>query len=97
MTKGASLFPISSDTPKDDPEEDLFGYSDFSQQLAKLVKSQSFSEEFVIGIYGPWGSGKSTILNFLNIIFEKIATNIELSDLTHGGFQMRATSYGGSC
>jgi predicted KAP-like P-loop ATPase len=57
----ARLLP---DRALEKPERDQLGYSDFSKQLAEFVSEDVPPTDFVIGIYGAWGSGKSTILKF---------------------------------
>lgn len=54
-----------SDSALEHPEQDRLGYSPFSEDLAGFIHDEIPSTEFVIGIYGEWGSGKSTILEFL--------------------------------
>jgi predicted KAP-like P-loop ATPase len=56
---------LHSDTPLDNPSDDELGYEEFSMNLAETIERRSPSESFVIGIYGEWGSGKSTVLNFV--------------------------------
>jgi energy-coupling factor transporter ATP-binding protein EcfA2 len=47
-------------------EDDLLGRAAFARFLAKRLMSLSPEEgAYVMHLYGPWGSGKSTVLNFL--------------------------------
>ena len=48
-----------------DPQTDRLGYADFAQYLANSICNMSFAEGFAIAIYGTWGSGKSTMLDFV--------------------------------
>ena len=48
-----------------DPQTDRLGYADFAQYLANSICNMSFAEGFAIAIYGTWGSGKSTMLEFV--------------------------------
>ncbi|MDF5727974.1 MAG: P-loop NTPase fold protein [Rhizonema sp. PD38] len=48
-----------------DPQTDRLGYANFAQYLANSICNMSFAEGFAIAIYGTWGSGKSTILDFV--------------------------------
>jgi predicted KAP-like P-loop ATPase len=43
--------------------EDRLGRSRFAAALAKSLFSYSDNESIVIGLFGPWGSGKSSLLN----------------------------------
>lgn len=66
---------LSADRPQTDPSQDLFGYAPFAQILTKAICNHYSSDPLVLGLYGAWGSGKSTILKFichnLNAIPEK--------------------------
>lgn len=56
---------IQTDQPKTDPEEDIFGYASFAKTLAHSILRSNPANGFVVGIYGEWGLGKSTLLNFI--------------------------------
>lgn len=62
---------ISPDTALQEPSEDQLGYYDFSKNIAETITQSVPSEGSVIGIYGQWGSGKSTILNFIEYELEQ--------------------------
>lgn len=53
------------DQPCTDPNDDLFGYAPFAENLAKSICCYQGKDGLVLAIYGPWGSGKSTMLNFV--------------------------------
>lgn len=65
MSSETSNRKLRSDAPLTDPDNDLLGYSSFSSDLASIINGTKSDEEFVVSVYGPWGSGKSTALNFL--------------------------------
>lgn len=56
---------LSADRPVTDPSCDLFGYAPFAQRLTKVLCNYNSSDPLVLGLYGAWGSGKSTILKFI--------------------------------
>lgn len=56
---------LSPDRPHSNPSEDLFGYAPFAQMIARSVLRGSPKEGLVVGIYGEWGLGKTTLLNFI--------------------------------
>lgn len=56
---------LSADRPQTDPSQDLFGYAPFAQTLTKALCNYRTSDSLVLGLYGDWGSGKSTILKFI--------------------------------
>ena len=51
----------------DDPEveKDSFKRKPFAQQISNTIISRMESSGIVIGIYGEWGEGKTTVLNFI--------------------------------
>ncbi len=59
------LGQLSPDRPLKNPEQDLLGYASFAEHLAGAIESLGPLDGLVIAIYGPWGSGKSTVLNFV--------------------------------
>jgi hypothetical protein len=64
----ASLLPASgffSDAPVDDPDADRLRRRLFAYRIADTIASRADPESVVIGIYGRWGEGKTTVLNFI--------------------------------
>jgi hypothetical protein len=55
----------SADVPMTDPTKDRFSRFPFAQRLAQTIASRQDPRSIVIGIYGPWGDGKTTVLNFI--------------------------------
>lgn len=51
------------DQPIQSGKEDLLGRQAFSQALANAVCSHQDKNSIVIGLYGSWGSGKTSIIN----------------------------------
>lgn len=56
---------ILTDEPLTDPKNDLLGFKEFAKNLAKLICNIETNEPLVFAIYGEWGSGKTTCLNFV--------------------------------
>ena len=54
---------IEPEIEVDDQKDDSLGYSEFSSLLVRLIKTAQ--PPFTIAIDGEWGSGKSSILNFV--------------------------------
>lgn len=48
----------------DEPEEnsDLFGFNAYAKTIAGLIANKENKTPLVIGIYGSWGSGKTTLM-----------------------------------
>lgn len=55
----------SSDKPIKKISEDLLGRAPFSFQLANAINNYNEDSGLVIGIYGGWGTGKTSIINML--------------------------------
>lgn len=56
---------LSADRPSIDPEDDLFGHAPFAKNLAQSISRYPSNDGLVLALYGPWGSGKSTVLNYV--------------------------------
>lgn len=55
----------NNDAPLFDPKTDKFNRLAFAQGIIKAIQGCHSSESMVIGIYGEWGDGKTTVLNFV--------------------------------
>ena len=55
----------SADSPLTDPEKDEFGRFLFAQRIAQTIINRKDSDNLVIALYGKWGEGKTTVLNFI--------------------------------
>ena len=62
---------LSADRPSTDPEDDLFGHAPFAKNLADSICRYPRSDGLVLALYGPWGSGKSTVLNYVKHYLEQ--------------------------
>lgn len=51
-----------SGRPLKPEDHDLLGLEPLAEQLTKVLCDESLKEGFVLGIEGPWGSGKSSLL-----------------------------------
>lgn len=69
MTPAPSL---SSDRPLTRREEDRLNRVAFADRIATTLAAQPEGSGVVVGVYGPWGSGKTTVLNLLHA---NLATN----------------------
>lgn len=61
------------DRPGTDPDrDDQLGRSSFARDLADAIVRITPTEGLVIGLFGSWGSGKSTVLNFVGTYLSRI-------------------------
>jgi len=56
---------ISSDIPINSPQDDQFGVDGFASAIAKAIEKLSAPEGTVLALTGPWGSGKSSVVNLI--------------------------------
>lgn len=56
---------LATDTPIKAREQDLIGRIPFTERLADILKSAAGPESLVIGLYGPWESGKTSVINLV--------------------------------
>jgi hypothetical protein len=54
-----------SDAPVNDPAEDAFDRWPFAQRIGDTIAGRRDPASLCIGIYGRWGEGKSTVLQFI--------------------------------
>lgn len=52
-----------ADKPIEKADEDLLGRFDFAKQFGKSICKYDSEDGLVIGLYGKWGSGKTSIIN----------------------------------
>lgn len=65
MALDKSNLSLATDTPIKAREQDLIGRTPFAERLADILKSAAGPESLVIGLYGPWGSGKTSVINLV--------------------------------
>jgi len=56
---------ILTDEPLKSPDQDKLGFAPFAKRIATIIKNMQVKESIVFAVYGEWGSGKTTFLNFL--------------------------------
>lgn len=62
MKLGTSM--LSADHPLKDPAQDRLNRWPFAEELARSIRTTRPDNGFVYSLTGPWGSGKTTVLNF---------------------------------
>ncbi|MEM6813792.1 MAG: P-loop NTPase fold protein, partial [Bacteroidota bacterium] len=56
---------LKPDSPTEKIEDDQFQRAPFALRIAKLIEDHPSSDSLTIGVYGKWGEGKSSVLNFI--------------------------------
>lgn len=56
---------LDSDRALENEDEDKFGFAGMAKRLAPSIVEASKGDGIVIGLEGKWGSGKTSLLNFL--------------------------------
>ncbi len=60
-----------NDKPIEGPEEDQFDFSPCAEAIAQSIFGNKKPEGTVIAIHGPWGSGKSSVMNLVRHYLEE--------------------------
>jgi hypothetical protein len=55
----------SCDSPIYEQDQDRFSRWSFAERIAQVISKRSDSSSIVIGLYGKWGDGKTSVLNFI--------------------------------
>lgn len=58
-------YQLLADTALENPEEDRLGFAPFARNVADAICKMVTDDSLVFALYGPWGSGKTTCLNFI--------------------------------
>src|SRR4030042_3548733 len=72
-----------SDAPLVDSEKDEFNRGAFAQRIAHTISARKDASSIVVAVYGIWGEGKTSVLNFIRG---------ELAASEGGGFYNRHNS-----
>ncbi len=71
----------SSDKPVEKASQDLLGRSFFSKQFGKAIYEYSLSDGLVIGLFGKWGTGKTSVINMALDEIEELSTKDEVKPI----------------
>jgi hypothetical protein len=63
---------LGDDQPKTNPwQDDRLDYLPFAERLAHVIVNMRVPNGYVVGLHGKWGSGKTTVLNFILAFLKK--------------------------
>lgn len=57
---------LVTDAPIADPDDDRFGRGPWARRIAETIAAQQDPASLVVGVYGPWGDGKTSVLNLID-------------------------------
>src|SRR3989304_1716152 len=66
---------FASDVPITNKKEDKLGRIAFAESLGKAILDYKEEDSCVLGLYGPWGSGKTSIINMTIEYIESTQNN----------------------
>ena len=69
------------DAPIKKQKDDLLNRCDFSKRLGKSLLEAESQNGYCVGLFGPWGSGKSSIIN--NNLSESRVIMVSVADNGH--------------
>jgi len=69
---GGGHMNVKADKPIRYPEEDVLGRTKVARSFAEQVVSLDASEGIVVGVLGPWGSGKTSFVNLARAHLEDL-------------------------
>ncbi|MCO6515366.1 MAG: hypothetical protein J6586_02405, partial [Snodgrassella sp.] len=77
---------FSADAPLESKEEDKFSRKKFAERVAQVIAKREDPSGLVIGLYGVWGDGKTSVLNFIeeSLKFEEKVTCAQFNPWRYG-------------
>lgn len=63
---------LSADTPLLNPKDDRLGFAPFAENLAKAISKIETDECLVFALYGLWGTGKTSCMNFVRYYIDEL-------------------------
>ncbi|MCR9292934.1 MAG: KAP family NTPase [bacterium] len=80
MENRAIAAELNADRPITSASEDLLSRGSFCEALANSIRNWSGSESLVIGLYGAWGTGKTSVKN---LVISNLDRSRDVSSIIH--------------
>lgn len=95
VSEGAAPFVTRGDNPIRSGADDLLGRGRAAQSIARLLRTADVSEGFVVGLLGPWGSGKTSLINLVReeLKLEPALAVVEFNPWMFSGAEQLAESF----
>ena len=71
MSDGHDSSRIPGDNPIRSPQDDILERANIAEGFARRVLDLDVSEGAVVGVFGPWGSGKTSFVNLARAVFDQ--------------------------
>ena len=71
MSTTGNSTPLPGDNPIEDPAKDVLERSARAADFARQVLELDASHGTTVGVFGPWGSGKTSFVNLARMTFEE--------------------------
>ena len=71
MSNDKKPVTLPADNPIQYPESDVLGRTEAAKKFARHVLTLDASEGVAVGVFGPWGSGKTSFVNLARTEFER--------------------------
>ncbi len=72
MTNEQTNNAIAIDHPIQDAKDDVLQRSRMAKSFARRVLVLPASQGLVVGVFGPWGSGKTSFINLARTTFNEV-------------------------
>ena len=71
MSNNKKLVTLPGDNPIRGPETNVLGRLEPAQSFVRQVLELDATEGVMVGVFGPWGSGKTSFVNLARTEFER--------------------------
>lgn len=74
------LIELSADLAESNPDSDELGFAPLAQSIAKGICNMAPAEGITMAVTGGWGTGKTTMINFVRYYLKELGTGVEVVD-----------------